>query len=110
MDQVDCNDRLVSTSGLACCIQRIQSVCRVQGSRVSHRESRSQAYLQPIDASPDQAVKPLAGVVNALAGLSVLIPQDLVSTTTSMIPQAQIIVFGALLLAAIMLGLRTLED
>jgi len=56
------------------------------------------------------AVKPLAGVVKALAGLSVLIPQDLVSTTTSMIPQAQIIVLGALLLAALLLGLRTLEE
>ena len=56
------------------------------------------------------AVKPLAGLVKALAGLSVLIPQDLVSTTMSMIPQAQVIVLGAMLLAACLLGLRTLVD
>ncbi len=56
------------------------------------------------------AVKPLAGLVKALAGLSVLIPEDLVSTTTSMIPQAQMIVLGAMLLAACLLGLRTLVD
>ncbi len=56
------------------------------------------------------AVKPLAGVVKALAGLSALIPQDMISTTTSMIPQAQTIVLGALLLAACLLGFRTLED
>jgi len=56
------------------------------------------------------AVKPLAGLVKALAGLSVLIPQDMVSTTTSMFPQAQTIVLGALLLAVCLLGLRTLED
>ncbi len=56
------------------------------------------------------AIKPLAGLVKALAGLSVLIPQDLVSTTTNMIPQAQVIVLGAMLLAACLLGLRTLVD
>jgi hypothetical protein len=56
------------------------------------------------------AVKPLAGLVKALAGLSVLIPQDLVSTTTNMIPQAQVMVLGAMLLAACLLGLRTLVD
>ncbi len=56
------------------------------------------------------AVKPLAGLVKALAGLTVLIPQDLVSTTTNMIPQAQVIVLGAMLLAACLLGLRTLVD
>ena len=56
------------------------------------------------------AVKPLAELVKALAGLSVLIPQDLVSTTTSMIPQAQTIVLGAVLLAVCLLGLRALEE
>ena len=56
------------------------------------------------------AFKPLSGLVNAVAGLSVLIPQDMVSTTTSMFPQAQTIVLGALLLAVCLLGLRTLEE
>ncbi len=56
------------------------------------------------------AIKPLAGLVKVLAGLSVLIPQDLINTTTSMIPQAQVIVLGAMLLAACLLGLRTLVD
>ena len=56
------------------------------------------------------AIKPLTGLVKSLSGLVALIPQDLLSTTTSLIPQAQTIVLGAMLLAAILLGVRALEE
>ncbi len=56
------------------------------------------------------AVKPLTGLVLAVGNLSSLIPQDLVNTVAALIPQAPTIVLGAMLLAACMLGLRTIED
>ena len=56
------------------------------------------------------AFKPLAGLVAALSGLSVLIPQDIVAATAGAIPHAQTIAFGAVLLAACLLGMRLLEE
>ncbi len=56
------------------------------------------------------AVKPLAGLVTTLAGLSVLVPQNIVSATLNLIPQAQTIALGAVLLAVCLLGLRALEE
>ena len=56
------------------------------------------------------AFKPLAGLVSLLASLSTLVPQNLVSATASSIPQFQVVVLGAILLFACLLGLRFLED
>ena len=56
------------------------------------------------------AFKPVAGLVSALAGLSSLIPQDLVTAAAGSLPQLQIIVLGVILLAAGLLGIRMLED
>ncbi len=56
------------------------------------------------------AVKPLTGLVTAAASLSSMVPQEFVNTAAALVPQAQIIVLGAMLLAACMLGLRTIED
>lgn len=56
------------------------------------------------------AFKPLTGVVAALANLSVLIPQEAISTATSSIPQLQTVVLGAVLLGAGLLGMRLLDQ
>lgn len=56
------------------------------------------------------AFKPLAGLVSLLANLSALVPGELVSATANSIPQVQIIVLGAILLLACLLGMRFLED
>ena len=61
------------------------------------------------------AIKPLTGFVMAVANLSALIPPELISSATELVPQlptAQLstIVLGAMLLAAILLGLRSLEE
>jgi len=56
------------------------------------------------------AFKPLAGLVAAVVSLSSLLPQELLSATTTLIPQAQFIVLGAMLLVACLLGVRSLEE
>ena len=56
------------------------------------------------------AIKPLAGLVTVAVSLSSLLPQELLSATTSLVPQAPMIVLGAMLLAACLLGLRALDD
>ncbi|MBT8103796.1 MAG: hypothetical protein KJO95_12555 [Gammaproteobacteria bacterium] len=56
------------------------------------------------------AIKPLVGLVTAVAGLSSLLPKELLGVTTEVIPQMPTIVLGAMLLVACLLGLRTLED
>ena len=56
------------------------------------------------------AIKPLAGLVTAVISLSSLLPQELLGAIAAVIPQAQIIVLGAMLLVACLLGLRALED
>jgi len=56
------------------------------------------------------AIKPLTGLVKAVASLSSMLPQELVVATTALIPQAQTIVLGAMLLAACLLGLRAIDD
>ena len=54
--------------------------------------------------------KPLAGLVTTLAGLTQLIPQDVVALSQNALPQLPYIVLGAMLLATCMVGLRFLED
>jgi len=56
------------------------------------------------------AIKPLIGLAVAVSSLSSLIPQDFVNTVAALVPQAPTLVLGAMLLAACMLGLRTIED
>ena len=56
------------------------------------------------------AIKPLAGLVTAAVRLSSLLPQELLTATFSLVPQAPMIVLGAMLLAACLLGLRALDD
>ena len=56
------------------------------------------------------AFKPLVGLVTTLAHFASLLPQNLVSTATESIPQLQIIVLGAVLLAVCLLGMQTLEE
>lgn len=56
------------------------------------------------------AFKPLAGLVSLLANLSTLVPKELVNVTAGSIPQAPVVVLGAILLLAVLLGMRFLED
>ena len=61
------------------------------------------------------AIKPLIGFVMAVANLSALIPPELINSATKLVPelsttQLPTIVLGAMLLAAILLGLRSLEE
>jgi len=54
--------------------------------------------------------KPLAGLVTTLAGLTQLIPPDILSSATSVLPQLPMLILGGMLLAGVMLGMRTLEE
>lgn len=56
------------------------------------------------------AFKPLTGLVSLATNLSVLIPQDFIATAAGVIPQAQTLVLGAVLLGVCLLGLRLLEE
>jgi len=56
------------------------------------------------------AFKPLASLVNLLSKVSLSIPEQLVSATSGSIPQAPIVMLGAVLLAACFLGIRMLEE
>ena len=56
------------------------------------------------------AIKPLAGLVTAAVRLTSLLPQELLAATSALVPQAPIVVLGAMLLAACLLGLRALDD
>ena len=60
------------------------------------------------------AIKPLADLVTVMANLSFsvtsLVPEELVTATAGLIPQAPFVVLGAMLLAACLLGLRAIED
>jgi hypothetical protein len=56
------------------------------------------------------AVKPLAGLVIAAKNISSLIPESLLNTTVQAIPPLQTIILGAMLLAACLLGARTLQE
>jgi len=54
--------------------------------------------------------KPLAGLVTTLAGFTTLIPENVLSVSSTILPQLPMLVLGAMLLAACMIGLRSLED
>ena len=60
------------------------------------------------------AIKPLGDLVTVMANLSSsvtsIVPEELVTATTGLIPQAPFVVLGAMLLAACLLGLRFIED
>ncbi len=56
------------------------------------------------------AFKPLAGLITIAANLVTLIPQDTVAAATGSIPQIQLVVLGAMLLGAGLLGIRLIED
>jgi hypothetical protein len=56
------------------------------------------------------AFKPLAGLVAALSSLSSLIPADTINMATSSIPQLQIVLLGAILLAVGLVSARMLEE
>ena len=56
------------------------------------------------------AFKPLTGLVTTLAGLTQLIPQDMIDASATIIPRLPMLVLGAMLLVTCMVGLRALED
>jgi hypothetical protein len=56
------------------------------------------------------AFKPLTGLVAALSQLWVLIPETAISAAAGSIPQLHIVVLGAVLLVAGLVGMRILED
>ncbi len=60
------------------------------------------------------AIRPLADLVTAMADLSFsitsFVPEELVTATTELIPQAPLVVLGAMLLAACLLGMRAIDD
>ena len=56
------------------------------------------------------AFKPLTELVTVVAGLVQMVPLDIVGISNVMIPQLPMLVLGAMLLAACMLGVRMLEE
>ena len=56
------------------------------------------------------AFKPLTQLVTLIAGLVQVIPQDVLDASSIVIPQLPMLVLGAMLLAACMIGLRMIED
>jgi hypothetical protein len=56
------------------------------------------------------AFKPLTELVTVIAGLVQLIPQDVLGVSAIVIPQLPMLVLGAMLLAACMIGMRMIED
>ncbi len=54
--------------------------------------------------------KPLTELVTTLAGLVQLIPPEVLDTGKLVVPQLPMLVLGAMLLAACLVGLRSLED
>jgi len=60
------------------------------------------------------AIRPLADLVTAMANLSFsvtsIVPEELVTATAGLIPQAPFVVLGAMLLAVCLLGLRAIDD
>ena len=56
------------------------------------------------------AFKPLTELVTLGAGLVQMIPLDIVGASNVVIPQLPMLVLGAMLLAACMLGVRMIDD
>jgi len=56
------------------------------------------------------AIKPATQILVASSKLMTVVPQGLFELPASWIPQLQIVVLGAMLLAAGMLGIRMLEE
>ena len=56
------------------------------------------------------AAKPLAELGLAASKLLTVIPQDLIAVPVGWLPQIQLVVIGALLLGAVSLGMRMIED
>jgi hypothetical protein len=56
------------------------------------------------------AIKPVTQVLVASSKIMTVVPQGLFEVPVGWIPQMQIVVLGAMLLAAGMLGIRMLEE
>ena len=56
------------------------------------------------------AFKPLVGLVAMLAGILQVVPNDMLETANQALPHLSTYILGAILLAACLLGLRTLEE
>ena len=56
------------------------------------------------------AVKPVSELALAAGKLLTVLPQDLLSVPTDIVPTIQLVVIGAMLLAAGGLGMRLIED
>ena len=56
------------------------------------------------------AFKPMTEMVRVVVGLTTLIPEDIMNASETIVPQLPMLVLGAMLLAAILVGVRTLED
>jgi len=56
------------------------------------------------------AFQPLVALVTSMARLVALIPTDTVSTAAGSVPTPQMVVLGAIFMAAGLLGVRLLED
>jgi hypothetical protein len=56
------------------------------------------------------AIKPATQILVASGKIMTVIPQGLLELPAGLIPQMQIVVLGAMLLAAGMLGIRMLEE
>ena len=56
------------------------------------------------------AVRPMSELVLAASKLLTVIPQDVLAVPTDWVPQMQLVILGAMLLAAGGLGMRLVED
>ena len=56
------------------------------------------------------ALKPMTQLVTMLAGVAQLVPNELSDVVGTQLPQLWMVVLGAMLLGACMLGLRTIEE
>ncbi|NIV17557.1 MAG: hypothetical protein GWN47_03920 [Woeseiaceae bacterium] len=56
------------------------------------------------------AVKPVSQLITAGTQLMMAVPQDVLNVPESWIPQAQMLILGAILFAVGMVGMRMIED
>jgi hypothetical protein len=56
------------------------------------------------------AFKPMTELVRLVAGLTTLIPEDVMRASSVIVPQLPMLVLGAMLLATVLVGLRTLDE
>lgn len=106
----DAEDRFLES------VFRTDSVADNGFSRMVMRRIRRRLWIKrlamPIAVVVGAAVafKPLVGLAAMLAGILQLVPDDMLASASQALPHLSTYILGAMLLAACMLGLRTIEE